>query len=174
MNKLPNILSVSRIVLVIPALYFLQFDDITSTITAAVFFLIAFLTDAFDGFLARKYGVISKLGKILDPIADKICIGLVIVFLLIRKDLPGWFVIIVLSKDMLILFFSSILLKKLNLVKKAHWTGKITTGLLVITVVVYVLNFENFKSFSIISSLVFITISLIVYLNTFIKEFRRI
>lgn len=72
MNKnIPNIISLLRIAL-IPVLFVLFFLDLF--IAAAVFFVLLSLTDSLDGFLARKYGVVSDIGKFLDPIADKVLV----------------------------------------------------------------------------------------------------
>lgn len=72
MNKnVPNIISLLRIAL-IPVLFVLFFLNLY--IAAAVFFVLLSLTDSLDGFLARKYGVVSDVGKFLDPIADKVLV----------------------------------------------------------------------------------------------------
>lgn len=72
MNKnVPNIISLARIAL-IPVLFVLFFLKLY--IAAAVFFVLLSLTDSLDGFLARKYGVVSDVGKFLDPIADKVLV----------------------------------------------------------------------------------------------------
>ena len=70
--NVPNILTIIRIVLgfIVPVL--LLYGDLTGRIVAAVLFTIAGVTDYLDGWYARKYNLETKLGKILDPIADKI------------------------------------------------------------------------------------------------------
>lgn len=72
MNKnVPNIISILRIAL-IPVLFVLYFLNLR--IAAAVFFAVLSLTDSLDGFLARKYKIVSDFGKFLDPIADKVLV----------------------------------------------------------------------------------------------------
>ena len=87
MYNLPNILTISRIV-VIPAIFLSVY--ITSTIwafIAAVLFIIASITDYFDGYLARARGETSAFGRLLDPIADKLLVTSALVVLLAKPDM---------------------------------------------------------------------------------------
>jgi cardiolipin synthase (CMP-forming) len=81
MLSLPNILTLSRI-LAVPILVFLLWPGVLMGIT-----------DYFDGYLARAQGTVSKLGVFLDPIADKIMVGAVILLLVFTQDIQGWHVI---------------------------------------------------------------------------------
>ena len=87
MYNLPNILTISRIV-VIPAIFLSVY--ITSTLwafIAAVLFIIASITDYFDGYLARARGETSAFGRLLDPIADKLLVTSALVVLLAKPDM---------------------------------------------------------------------------------------
>lgn len=71
--------------------------------TVAVFiFLVASATDYLDGFLARKYNLITDFGKLMDPLADKILIASAFICLIHGNDLPQWVVIIIISREFLI------------------------------------------------------------------------
>jgi CDP-diacylglycerol--glycerol-3-phosphate 3-phosphatidyltransferase len=86
-RKLPNILTVSRIVIIpviVALFYFSDNSRFLHRLTAALF-LVACITDFFDGYLARAWSIQSKLGKFLDPVADKLLVGAVIV-MLVHKD----------------------------------------------------------------------------------------
>ncbi|MGE0252061.1 MAG: CDP-diacylglycerol--glycerol-3-phosphate 3-phosphatidyltransferase [Dongiaceae bacterium] len=90
---LPNILTLARIA-VIPALlltYFLPGE--VARLLAFILFLIAAITDYYDGFLARKYGMVSSIGAFLDPIADKLLVAAVILMLVMNGRLNGFDVI---------------------------------------------------------------------------------
>ncbi len=71
----PNILSLARILIIPVLVYLLTFPDRRSSLLAAALFLLASLTDYFDGYLARRNKSISDIGKILDPLADKLMVG---------------------------------------------------------------------------------------------------
>ncbi|ACL69820.1 CDP-alcohol phosphatidyltransferase family protein [Halothermothrix orenii] len=105
MNILPNLLTLVRIVLIpVYINYFISGDYIT----AAVIFSISGLSDFFDGFLARRYNVTSKLGRILDPLADKLTI-ISILFLLVTVDIiPELAAIVILTREILVLLGSGI------------------------------------------------------------------
>ncbi len=101
MLSLPNILTLSRI-LAVPILVFLLWPGahpgamqplpIDYWLAFALYCLMG-ITDYFDGYLARAQGTVSKLGIFLDPIADKIMVGAVILLLVFTRDVDGWHVI---------------------------------------------------------------------------------
>ena len=89
MSSLPNLLTLSRIVAV-PGLVVLMWGrNPWEWLGAFVLFSIAGITDYFDGYLARSYGTVSKIGQFLDPIADKIMVAAVIVMLIHAQVLTG-------------------------------------------------------------------------------------
>ncbi len=101
MFSLPNILTMSRI-LAVPILLFLLWPGVTSSqfqplpldyALAFALYCLMGLTDYFDGYVARSRGTVSKLGVFLDPIADKIMIGAVILLLVYTRDIADWHVI---------------------------------------------------------------------------------
>ena len=100
----PNQITVARILLIPLFVYFLLATSLTwSSYVAAALFLALCLSDALDGFLARKLHQVSELGKLLDPLADKILVlGAFLVFVELGK-LPAWVVLIVISRDLLVM-----------------------------------------------------------------------
>jgi cardiolipin synthase (CMP-forming) len=93
LSSLPNVLTLSRI-LAVPLLVLLMWDAGWLGYTLAfVLFCVAGITDYFDGYLARAYGTVSKLGVFLDPIADKIMVAAVIVMLIENEVVRGFSVI---------------------------------------------------------------------------------
>lgn len=98
----PNILTFSRMLLTLFFLVVLFLPFKGSNIVALIIFLLASLTDYFDGKLARLRNITSELGKFLDPFADKILIiGAFIAFVEL-KLIPGWMVIVILTREFLI------------------------------------------------------------------------
>jgi CDP-diacylglycerol--glycerol-3-phosphate 3-phosphatidyltransferase len=93
LSSLPNLLTLSRI-LVVPFLVVLLWDaGWPGYLAAFILFSIAGITDYFDGYLARSHGTVSKLGIFLDPIADKIMVAATIVMLVHTGIIHGWAVI---------------------------------------------------------------------------------
>jgi CDP-diacylglycerol--glycerol-3-phosphate 3-phosphatidyltransferase len=85
------------------------------------------LTDFFDGLVARRLGQVTKLGALLDPLADKILIGAIAVCLLITKVFPIWFVAVILGRDLLITAGSVPLLRKKVHPHAASYLSKVNT-----------------------------------------------
>lgn len=99
MNHIPNIISVVRLLLVPLTVWLIISDAYGWAFTT---FLVAGASDGIDGFLARRYGWRTRLGSYLDPLADKALMVSVYVTLGLLKVLPAWLVIIVVSRDVLI------------------------------------------------------------------------
>ena len=96
---LPNLLSLIRIALV-PVFIITYFTDADEIKTwALVIYVIAFITDALDGYIARKYDLISNLGKVLDPLGDKLMMTAALLCMVISGRLPVWTVAVVVAKE---------------------------------------------------------------------------
>jgi cardiolipin synthase len=108
---------------------------------ALILFLLAAITDGLDGLVARWRKQKTTLGMVLDPVADKLLLSSTVVTLTILQELPRWFAIIVVSRDVLIIGGSVILymfLGKIN--APPTWLGKITTGFQLLTVLCAMLD----------------------------------
>ena len=102
---------------------------------ALALFLLAGITDGLDGLVARWRGQKTTLGMVLDPVADKLLLTTTVVTLTILKELPRWFTIIVVSRDVLLIGGSVILYMFLGKIgTPPSWLGKATTGLQLVTV----------------------------------------
>lgn len=121
----PNSVTIARLGLAIVLFWMIWFEGLW--ISAAIVFVVAALTDALDGYLARKYGQVTVLGRILDPFVDKFIICGAFVFLLEKKldsGVNSWIVIIVIGREM---FVSSLrgILEKEGRDFSANMAGKI-------------------------------------------------
>ena len=96
-------------------------------ISAAIFALAA-LTDMLDGKIARKYGLVSDFGKIMDPLADKLLVASALVCLVELGDVPAWMVIIILAREFTVTGLRTIAAAS-GVVIAAEMTGKIKTVL---------------------------------------------
>ncbi len=126
--NLPNILTLFRLVLV--PLYAIVFAcEKEGHLLAALIFVLASLTDVADGYIARKYNLITRWGQLMDPLADKCMQLAVIISLFTAKLVPGWFIVLLICKEALMIVASAFLYSKKTYVK-ANRAGKISTVVL--------------------------------------------
>ena len=105
--------------------------------------LAAVLTDCIDGYLARRYKLTTKLGAILDPLMDKFFVSFVLAILFYERILGSWEVVAMLSRDMILLFFSLYLLLKRNWRTYNYHSlvwGKVTTSLQFVVLFLLTIN----------------------------------
>jgi CDP-diacylglycerol---glycerol-3-phosphate 3-phosphatidyltransferase len=125
---LPNLLSFFRIGIIPVLVYLLTFTDRASAALAAALFLIASITDYFDGYLARRNRSVSDLGKILDPLADKLMV-LSVLIMLAAMDRPGepsvpaWLVVVIIARESAVTVIRGIALSE-GIVMHAETLGK--------------------------------------------------
>ena len=170
----PNIITCIRIIIVPIFIVFLFERKLTY---GFIVFAIAGISDAIDGFIARIFNARSDLGAYLDPLADKLLLISAFIMLAVLKLAPMWLVIIVVSRDMLIMagFLSLIAKHRSCFIIKPLISSKITTFLQIITVgtvlvqdifpYIYFLKYPVF-----ISSACFTVISGILYIKFWINK----
>jgi CDP-diacylglycerol--glycerol-3-phosphate 3-phosphatidyltransferase len=137
MTTIPNLLSFSRISL---ALVFFSADPLYRLVAL----ILALMSDGLDGFLARRFHATSRLGTVLDPIADKVFVVIVFSILFQENKLELWQIAAMLSRDIALLFFGSYLMIKDQFREyrfKAFWCGKLTTALQFAFLLGIILNF---------------------------------
>lgn len=106
--SLPNLLTLARIAAVPVVLVLLLSGSRSSGIWAAAIFGMAAATDFIDGWLARKWGVVTVLGKFLDPLADKLIVMVALIMLIPLDRVPAWAVFIILAREMIVTGLRSI------------------------------------------------------------------
>ncbi len=130
--NIPNTLSIFRMILV-PVFVFVFFSDIPhATAYAAGVYLLAGLTDVLDGWIARHFNMITKLGKILDPLADKMMTITVFICITIRGIIPWWVILLLFAKDFLMILGGIKLYHEVSGVFAANVFGKAATVFLVL------------------------------------------
>ena len=156
-----NMLSLSRIVLMIPAAYYLEAPVQFHREIAVLIILAAVATDALDGYFARKYNQVSDIGKIIDPLADKIGISIVVVMLVIFGDIPLWFAITVLMRD-LVIFLAGLFIKaKTNVILPSTMAGKLAVSFLALYLVFSILQYQSLQH--IVTVLLWLSLTLLGY-----------
>ncbi|WP_336632469.1 MULTISPECIES: CDP-diacylglycerol--glycerol-3-phosphate 3-phosphatidyltransferase [unclassified Microbacterium] len=127
-RQLPNAITIVRILCAPVFLWMLLADagaDGPLRWGAAVLFIVAIATDGIDGYLARRYEIVTDLGKLLDPIADKALTGCAFVGLSILAELPWWVTIVVLVREVGITVHRLVVAS--SHVVAAAWMGKLKT-----------------------------------------------
>jgi CDP-diacylglycerol--glycerol-3-phosphate 3-phosphatidyltransferase len=156
-KNVPNILTIGRIILIPGFVVVLMLGHYY---IAAVIFIIASLTDALDGFIARKYDATSNFGKLMDPLADKILVLSALVCLVELGDIPGWMVIVMLTREFLITGLRAIAARD-GLVIAADLSGKIKTVFQMLAIIAILFQNQPFERFGLPVSLILLWIALI-------------
>lgn len=166
--NIPNLLTTLRFIL-IPAFIYFFFSNMAYGIeTAIAIFLLSGITDTLDGYIARRYNQITKLGIVLDPLADKLMLITVLVSITISNDIPIWIVGIVIIKEVLMIIGAIWLMNKRDAVIPANRFGKVTTLLFYIAIlaVLFELPFNRVILFGYLAATV---AALFIYMNRFIS-----
>lgn len=135
---LANVLSMFRLVIVLPAVWLLFVDGPLFWVMLLI--LLAIATDYFDGRVARWSDTVSSWGKVLDPLADKVAGGLVVLALTLRGSLPVWFVVLILVRDILIFTGGMVILRMTTQVPSSLWSGKVAVTAIAVTVLAAILK----------------------------------
>ena len=98
----PNMITYLRIIAIPAVLFTMQFDSRRNAFIAAMIFAVASATDALDGYLARRFNLISVIGKFLDPLADKLIVMGALVMLLHLGRVSAWLVVVILAREIII------------------------------------------------------------------------
>lgn len=126
--NLPNKLTILR-VLMIPFFVLFMLLDITGAADkwiAVALFIAASITDFLDGYIARKYDLVSNFGKFMDPLADKLLVSAAMICLVEMGRLPAWVVIVIISREFIISGFRLIASDNGVVIAASYW-GKFKT-----------------------------------------------
>jgi len=100
--NLPNAITLSRLVLTAAFIIFVTWESTWGHLTALILFIIATASDFVDGWLARKMNLVTPLGKLLDPLADKILVCAAFVFLTAKGICPVWITALIIGREFLV------------------------------------------------------------------------
>ena len=132
-ENIPNILTIIRFILIPFIFTSVVNEDFLATI---IIFTISAITDVLDGYIARKYNYITDIGKLIDPLADKLTQMSLLLSLAILKILPWWIFAIVFIKECVMIISASLMYKKEDVVVYSKWYGKLATVLFYLAIVV--------------------------------------
>ncbi len=137
----PNFMTISRIVAIPVIVILLMVETKMSTFSAAVLFSVASITDYLDGYLARTRGLVTKLGKILDPLADKLLVSSTLVMLVSLGFMQGWIACIIIGRELAVTGLRCVLIENKQDVA-ASWLGKYKTGFQIAAIIPLTLHYN--------------------------------
>jgi CDP-diacylglycerol--glycerol-3-phosphate 3-phosphatidyltransferase len=166
---IPNLLSIFRILLIGPIIFLLLQDNRLCLNIALVLIFLGVLSDFLDGKIARKFNQISEVGKILDPVADKLAVGAVIIVLVFHRDFPIWAAALIIGRDVLILIAGLLWATRYKFVVPSNILGKWTVFFVSLMIIAYIIHIPELEKILTIVAAFFVILSGIVYLIRFIK-----
>ena len=164
--NIPNLLTLLRIALLPAIVWRFRVGDLMGALS---FYLAAMLTDVFDGMIARKFNQITSLGKLLDPIADKLSLLTLLWLFAADGQIPRWVLMIVAVKEAALLIGGAAALRR-GIVTGALPIGKLTTISFVLSVIARFLSMKAAADFLLEVSVVFSIAALLWYAVVMVKE----
>jgi len=165
-----NLLSILRALLVIPFVAVMLSGLASARLWGCVIILLAALTDKLDGMLARRFNEITEWGKILDPLADKIGVAAVALVLLWLGEIPLWFVLALLGRDLLIFAGGVFVKARYGVVPASNLMGKWTIVAVSITLFAGVLHLPSpWLDLLVAASALMLLLSLVSYAGRFVE-----
>ena len=157
LKKIPNILTIGRIIIVPFFVLAFYLPGFYGDLTALILFIVASFTDFLDGMLARMFGVESKLGELLDPIADKIIVATALILLVMDGTIKNYEVIaaiIILTREILISGLREFLAKKKELNLPVSSLSKFKTFIQMFSIAILltgetgnkIINFQSYNA----------------------------
>ena len=171
---LANLISLLRACSAIPIIYSMAYPE-WNWITGVIV-LLAILSDALDGYFARRADSVTHFGKWLDPAADFIVIVSVLVYLVGVRSFPVWFFYFYLFRHILIAGFAIYCMNYGYMILHANWWGKWATGITTLGVFLHIFEFTALpwlKMTSIYTATVLLLISMVQYLKQFFESIRE-
>lgn len=173
---LPNILSLLRL-LMIPLIILLMVHGNDELFPYLIItYVIAVSLDFLDGYIARKFSQETELGRIIDPLADKILVLAILITLTAKFGFPLWLAAFIILRDILILWASVLLFKGKRLVKPSLVVGKATFALLSLLIFIFIVDLHEridlfeVKRFLIALTFSFLLWSWVAYFLVYLRE----
>jgi cardiolipin synthase len=174
---IPNILSYIRIILIPFFAYcYITAAEPRDYYIAALIILFSGLTDLLDGFIARKFNQITELGKVIDPVADKLTQMAIIICLLFQYEYIWILIVLFVVKELFMGINGLVLLRKGKKLDGSMWFGKVTTAVFYIAAFLLIAFPEmNNNTAAILMAVtgIFIVLSIVLYTPVFLKMHRN-
>lgn len=169
---LPNLLAIFRILILPFIFYFLAQDTQAGFATALILIILAIASDVLDGYAARRLNQVTDLGKVLDPVADKLGLAAFVIFIIIHRNFPIWTAGLLFFKDGLTLIAGVIMVKRRGTVLMSTSWGKLNSWIWVITVIVFIIKIHQLELLFIILATLSVINCIAQYFRLFITAYR--
>ena len=172
--NLPNKLTIVRVCLIpffVAALLFDHGNNYTMRIVANVLFIIASLTDLFDGKIARKYNMVTNFGKFMDPLADKLLVCSALICLIELGQLTAWVVIVIISREFIISGFRLVAADNGVVIAASYW-GKFKTTFQMIAVILLIFDIPALRMVANITVVIAVALTIISLVDYVAKNYR--
>lgn len=136
----PNFITITRILIIPVIVLLLMYETRINTFVAAFLFSLASITDYVDGYLARTRGLVTKLGQIMDPLADKLLVSSTLVMLVALGFMPGWIACVIIGRELAVTGLRCVLIENGQDVA-ASWLGKYKTGFQIAAIIPLTLHY---------------------------------
>jgi len=136
----PNVLTMYRVVAIPGLVLLLLFPNRVTTFLAALFFSIASITDALDGFFARRRGMESSFGKVMDPVADKLLVSSAFIMMTSLGWVPAWIVCIIIGRELAVTGLRNLMAESHEDVSASN-LGKYKTGFQIAAIIPLLLHY---------------------------------
>ena len=169
----PNLLSVFRLLLLIPILLALQHEQ---RVWALFLMLLSVGTDFLDGYIARRWNQRSDFGRMIDPVVDKICVLTVVCFMVVHTaySFPLWFFVFLLVREVGLMMCSLLVVRRKRVVMESNRPGKNSAFANGMVVLLFVLNLQPYGWIVLWIALALTLYSTWVYLRLFLKQIQDI
>lgn len=153
--NLPNKLTLLRIIMIPVFVVLLYLDFPFNNLVALAVFILASITDTLDGYIARKYNLITDFGKFMDPIADKLLVTAAMLVFVDWHMMPAWVVIVVVAREFIV---SALRLVAANngRVIAAGWSGKVKTASTMVCICIMLLGLPQWVN-AVCSAVILVT-----------------
>ena len=160
--NLPNLLSLLRIGLLPFVVLCLKAGQ---NRWALGLMLLAAATDYFDGLLARRLNQVTESGKMIDPLADKVCVTTMVIALWLWRGFPLWAVVLIVGRDLMIVVGGLLIMKKRKMVPVSNRAGKWAVTVMAATIICYTMDWQPWGLYLLYGSVVMTVVSGILYLK---------
>ncbi len=176
--KIPNILCYIRFLLIpVFVFFYMRATYPREYMRAAVIILLSGITDFMDGFIARKFNMITELGKLIDPLADKLTQAALIFVLVVKIKWMFLLLILFVLMQLFLLVAGIVMLKKGTKLNGAKWFGKVSTTVFYAVMLVLV-SLPSLNPIAVNSLMLvcggFLLLSFLLYINEYIKLYQKL
>ena len=172
-----NLLSFLRLLMALPFWYLIaNFNQPNFRYYAAGLAVVGAITDWLDGVLARKFNQVTEVGKIIDPLADKITLGVIVIMLYVVGEIPEYYFLLIVGRDILIFLGGIYVSSRLGRVLPSNKLGKLTVSVIAVVLMMVVLGVDQLNTFYLVFfylSIVLIVLSFFAYIYRAVEYLRR-